>query len=132
MMDRFFQAAAGVVLAVIMGLMIRKQNAEMGMVLSLLVCCLVAAIAISYLKPVIAYIHRLQELISLDENMLHILLKVVGVTMTAEIAVMVCEDSGNAAMGKALQFLASAVILYISLPMLTALLDLVEEILGRV
>ena len=57
------------------------------------------------------------------------LLKIVGICFTAEIASLICEDSGNAALGKALQSLAGAVILYLSLPMLTKLLDLVEGIL---
>lgn len=131
-MDRFFQSACAVMLAVVLSLVLKKQNGEFGLILSLCVCCLVAAAAIQYLRPVIRFVTRLQELTSINSQMLSILLKVAGVSMTAEIAVMVCQDSGNGAMGKALQFLASAVILYISLPMLEALLELVEEILGRV
>ena len=63
--------------------------------------------------------------------MLTILLKVVGTALIAEIVTLVCMDGGNASMGKALQFLAAAVILWLSLPMLTALLELIEEILGN-
>ena len=44
---------------------------------------------------------------------------------------MICEDSGNGALGKALQFLASAVILYLSLPLLSKLLDIVEGMLDN-
>lgn len=131
-MERFFQAAAGVLLAVILTLVIRKQSSEIGLLLSIFVCCIVGAVAAYYIDPVMDFVRKLQSLGALDSDMLQILLKVVGVAFTAEIASLVCEDSGNSAMGKTLQFLASAVILYLSLPILTALLELVEGILGNV
>lgn len=131
-MERFFQAAAGVLLAVILILAIQKQSREISVLLSLFVCCMVGCLAAGYIGPVLDFVKKLQSIGGLDWQMLQILLKVVGVAFISEIAGLICEDSGNSAMGKALQFLASAVILYLSLPMLTALLDLVEGILGMV
>ena len=86
----------------------------------------------AYLKPVIAFIQQLRSVGNLDSEMLAVLLKVVGTAMIGEIAALVCVDAGNAAMGKALQILTVATILWLSLPMFTALLDLVETILGNV
>lgn len=119
-------------MAVILTLVIRKQSSEISLLLSICVCCLVAGLAVGFMRPVMDFIRRLQSLGALDTDMLRILLKVVGVAFTAEIASLICEDSGNSAMGKTLQFLASGVILYLSIPMLTTLLDLVEGILGNV
>ncbi len=130
-MERYFQAAAGILLAVILILAIQKQSREISVLLSLFVCCAVGCLAAGYIAPVIDFVKELQRIGGLNTQMLQILLKVVGIAFTSEIAGLICEDSGNAAMGKVLQFLASAVILYLSLPMLTALLKLVEEILGN-
>jgi hypothetical protein len=44
---------------------------------------------------------------------------------------MVCADAGNASLGKVLQILASAVILWLSLPVFTALIELIQKILGE-
>jgi stage III sporulation protein AD len=74
---------------------------------------------------------RLQKIGALNQELLNILLKIVGICFTAEIAGLICEDSGNGALGKALQFLASAVILYLSLPLLSKLLDIVEGMLDN-
>lgn len=131
-MSVFFQATVGVLLAVVLTLTIRRQGSEMAMLLSLAVCCIVAGLAIRYLEPIVTFMLRLQSIASVDADTLRILLKAVGIAFTAEIAVMICEDSGNGALGKALQMLASAVILYLALPILTALLELVENILGNV
>ena len=51
--------------------------------------------------------------------------------MIGDVAGLICADAGNAAMGKGLQFMAVAVILWLSLPMMNALLELIEGILGN-
>ena len=130
-MGRFYQAAAGILVAVILILTLRKQGNELALLLSVLVCCMVGFLAAEFLEPVIHFLQRLQKLGTLNVDFLNTLLKIVGICFMAEIAGMICEDSGNGALGKVLQFLASAVIMYLSLPMLTKLLDLVEGILDK-
>lgn len=128
-MNGYFQAIAACMLSVILILSVRNQGKEQSLMLSLFICCSVACIAIGYLRPVVDFVQKLQNIGGLDQEMLSVLLKVVGTALIGEIASLVCSDAGNAAMGKALQFLTLAVILWLSLPMLTALLELMERIL---
>ena len=131
-MERFFVAVAGILMTVILSLTLRKQNGELALLLSLCGCVLVIGVAVGFLKPMIAFLQNLRQIAALDSKMLGILLKVTGVAILSEIAGTVCADAGNAALGKTLQMLASFVILYLSLPMMTALLELVEKILGAI
>jgi stage III sporulation protein AD len=130
-MERFYQATACVLVAVILILTLRKQGNEIALVLSVLLCCMVGFLAAGFLEPVMRFMQRLQKIGALNQELLNILLKIVGICFTAEIAGLICEDSGNGALGKALQFLASAVILYLSLPLLSKLLDIVEGMLDN-
>ncbi len=129
-MDSFFRGAAGILLTVILILALGKQGKETGLLLSILVCCMVGILAVSFLQPVVTFWQKLQETADLEPEMLRILLKVVGVALTTELGSLVCTDAGNGALGKMLQYLGSAVVLWLSLPMFTALLELVEGILG--
>ena len=129
-MAGYWEVAAVVLLAVIFILTIGKKQSDLAIVLSVGVCAMVAIVTVGYLRPVVVFVQRLQSLGTLDGDMVSILLKAVGIAFTAEIASLVCTDAGNAALGKSLQLLAAVVIVYLSLPMLTALLELVEEILG--
>ena len=131
-MDRFYLAAALALLTVILILSLRKNSGEIAVLLSLCCCCLMGVVTVGFLSPILAFIRRLQQSTSLDNEMLQTLLKVTGVAFTAEIASTVCADSGNSALAKTLQMLATAVIVYLSLPMLEALLELVERILVAV
>ncbi len=128
-MDTFFRSAAGILVAVVLILTLRKQCGEISLVITLLVCCMVGAVAAGFLEPVIHFLRRLQEIGAIDESILRTLLKIIGICFLTEITELVCKDSGNEALGKVLQLLSSGLILYLSLPMFTKLLDLVEKIL---
>lgn len=129
-MEQYFQAVAAVLLAVILVLVLRNGNRGIGELLSLLVCGMVITLAVGYIQPIVEFIQTVQNFAALDSGMLKILLKAVGISVTAEIAALLCDDSGSSAMGKTLQFLATAVIMCLSIPMLTELLELIEGILG--
>lgn len=130
-MEQFFQAVALVLLAVVLILILKGDSRGIGQLLSVLVCCMVVAGAIGYIRPVMAFVNSMQDIMGSSSQFLTVLLKVVGVSVTAEIASLLCDDAGNSALGKGLQFFATAVILWLSLPMLTSLLQLIEGILDR-
>ena len=130
-MDTFYRAVAIVLISIILVVIVKKTNSEIGQLLSILVCGMVILAAINYLQPIMDFVHRLEQITKLDSNLIKIILKVVGVTTTAEIAELICADSGNQALGKSVQILASFVIIVIAIPLFTALLDLIEEVITR-
>lgn len=130
-MDLFFQAATGVLIASILGLVLAKQGKEFTIVLTIAVCCMVVLLCITFLEPVLDLLCQLEALGNLNGEMVRILFKVVGIGLVSEIAGMVCTDAGNGSLGKALQMLGTAVILWLSIPVFQALLELVQEILGE-
>lgn len=131
-MDVFIKAAACILVALILYLVLAKQSKDISVLLTVAVCCMIAAAALSYLDPVIEFIRNLQALGNLDPQMMEIILRSVGIELLAEITGLVCADAGNAALGKTLQIIASAVVLWMSVPLFTNLIELVEEILVSV
>lgn len=131
-MELFWKVAAGVLVAVILILTLSKNSRDLALLMGLCVCVLVFTAAVSYIQPVVQFINRLQSEAGLDGNMVSVLLKAVGIGLVGEIAGLICGDSGNQALGKAVTWFSSAVILYLTLPMLTKLLELMEKILGEI
>lgn len=128
-MSVFIKAAASILVALILHLILSKQGKDFSLLLTVAVCSIVAVTAFQYFEPVIDFFQNLQVIGNLDSDMLSIILRAVGIGLLSEITGVICSDSGNVAMGKMLQILASAVILWISIPLFTSLLTLVEEIL---
>ena len=117
-MEGFLQASAAVLLAVILGLVLAKQSKDWAVLLTTAVCCMVLAVGAGYLKPVLDFVRELQVLSGLDPQMLTVVLKAVGIGLIAEIASLICQDAGNAALGKGIQILASMAVLWLSLPLM--------------
>jgi stage III sporulation protein AD len=128
-MDAFWKAIAAVLIAVIFGVFLQRQGKEAALLLTLTVCAMVAFLAVSYLDPVISFLEKLQALGGLDRGMVTVLLKAVGIGLISEICTAICSDSGNAALGKILQLLSAVMVLWLALPLLERLLDLLQKIL---
>lgn len=129
-MEAFWKAAAAVLLAVILGLVLDRQEKDISVLLTIAVCVMVGAIGAAHLEPVLALLRELEEAGGLQEEFLGILLKAVGVGVTGELIACICADAGKASLGKALQLLSSAVILSMAVPVFYTLLAMVRQILG--
>lgn len=126
------KAVALALVSVVLGLALHKQGEHFAVLLTLAACAMIAMVAVTYLEQVFSFFAKLQEIGNLNTDMMQILLKSVGIGLLAELSHLVCADAGKSALGKGIQILASAVVLWLSLPMLDSLLELVLEILGGV
>lgn len=130
-MTEFWKAAAIILLTVILGLAVGKREKDIAVLMTMTACCIAATIMVSYLKPVVDLLWELNVLGEMQDSVLGILLKAVGIALVAELAGMICSDAGNGSLGKTLQMLGSAVIMYLSIPVFRSFLTLIQEILGE-
>lgn len=130
-MERFFQAAACVLLTVILTITLDKQNKDLSMLLTITGSCLVLLAAISYLDPVLDFAHELERVAQLNTQTGSVLFKAAGISIIAEISALICSDSGNSALAKGIRILSVAAVLWIALPLMQELLDLVQKMMGE-
>ena len=131
-MEVFLKASAGVLTALILWLSLNKYNKENAVLLTLAVCAMVVTAAIAFLRPIIDFLQKLQGIVDLDNDLLAVILKAVGIGLITEISALICKDAGNESMGKALQILSSVAVLWISIPVFEKLISLLDKILGSV
>ncbi len=129
-MDILFKAAAGVLLTVVISLILSRQGKDFSAILVICVCCMVCSAAVRFYQQIFQFIHKLEQTGNLNGELISVILKSVGIALLSEITVLICSDSGNAALGKVIQILSSAVIIWLCIPLFTELLELVENILG--
>ena len=131
-MDTFLKATIAILIALIFYLILLKESKDISAVLTIVVCSAICISAVEFLIPILDFITSLQELSNFDNQMLTIILRCVGIGLLTEITTMICADSGNSAMGKTLQLLATAIVLWLSLPLFTEMIALIKEILREV
>ena len=129
-MESYLKIIIVVLITIVLGLIISKQGRDYSAVLSIVAVVLVLIGAIAYLKPVITFVSKVSSVGKLNNELLHTLLKSVGIGLLAELVCLICIDSGQNALGKTVQIFSGAVILWLSIPIFTQLLELVENILG--
>ena len=131
-MGIFWKAAAAALITVVLSLALGKQEKDIGAILSIAVCCMVMVSSLVYLEPVLEFLRELETIGDLQGDFLGILLKALGIGLVAEIAATVCADAGNGSLGKTIHTLGAAAILYLSLPVFRAMLDLLRRILEEI
>jgi stage III sporulation protein AD len=131
-MDVFLKAAAGVLIAVVVSLVLSRDGKDFSILVVICVSVMVGVSALSYVEKVLDFIRKLEQMGNLNSQLLAILFKAVGIGLISEITTMICADSGNSALGKMIQILSTAVILWLCIPMFTELMDLISQVLGGI
>lgn len=131
-MEIFLKACGGILIGVLLWVCLDKQGKDIGLLLTVAISCMVMVAAIAYLRPVLDFIQRLQSIGNLNREMMEIIVKAVGVGILSELCALICKDAGNAAMGKTVEILSTAAIIWLSLPIFEKLLSLIDTILGNI
>ncbi len=131
-MNIFLKTIAGSIITVILCVILAKQGKDMSVLLGIAVCCLIVTAAAEYLHPVVDFFRKLQAMGNIDGEIFSVLMKAVGIGLLGEIVSLICADGGNAALGKSVQIMTVAVMIWIALPILQELLTLIDNILGAV
>ncbi len=130
-MELYFKASALILVTVILSLFLGKLEKDVAMLVTIAACCFAGGAVLHYLEPTFSMLSEILSISSIQNETLGILLKVVGITFLSETAGAICSDAGNGSLAKMLQFLSSGVVLYLSVPVIQILLDLVLEIMGE-
>lgn len=130
-MDIIFKTVGIAMVTLILCQFLGKQNKDIATLVGLAACCIVITGAGYYLESIVSFIRNLRITGNLNEEFIEILLKAVGIGLVCELASLICADAGNTALGKSIHIMASGAILWISLPLFTSLIDLINTILGE-
>lgn len=128
-MALIYRCIGGALICAALVAVLNRQNKDIALALQMLVSVLLVSCAIGCLGPVLQFIGELQNIGGLDADLVDVLWKITGIALVTEIASVICADAGNASLGKGLQMVAAAVILCLSVPAYSALLELLQNLL---
>lgn len=131
-MADYLRWTAAVLIGLILSLVISKQSKDMSLLLTLAVCVLVCLGALEFLEPVTELLRELRRLGGLDSEAVSILMKAAVIGLLSELMGLICADVGEGALGKALQLLSNAAVLWLSIPLLRQLITMVGEVLAEI
>ena len=128
-MNIFIKSIICIFSALIVYIILQQQGKDFSIILTLAVCIMIAVAVLQQLRQLSELLNQLLILSKIDNKMVQILLKAVGISLLTEISAAICNDAGNAALGKMLVLLGSIAILLTSIPLFTGLIDFINSIL---
>ena len=128
-MEDSFRLSAMLVTAALLTLVLKKQSPELSLVLTLCACALGAGLLFSWLKPVLSLASSLAARAELEDRLAAPLWKCLGLGLLTELTATVCTDAGQTALARLAELGGGLLCLVVSLPLLQAVLALIEELL---
>lgn len=121
--------AALAVSGVLLGLMLRQTKPEYGIFLSMATCMAIFACLLSRMQAVFGYLEQFGTLVDIDGAYLDTILKMLGITYITQFASDICRDAGYGAISSQIELFARVSILFLSFPVLLALVETIGEVL---
>ena len=113
-----------------LALQLKSGKREYGIYLSIAVSLVVFFCMSGRLSVIVDTINTISGYIKIDSTYINAMLKMLGVTYLAEFASGICKDAGYQTIAGQIEIFAKLSILALSMPVLTALLQTIQEFLS--
>ena len=127
-MDTLLQVAGLGLIAVLLGLVLKKGNGVLALLLTLAACAAMTVSIVRLAEPVVSFLSELRQLAGL-EPALQQRLRTVGIGLLTQLTASVCADAGESTVARLIELCGSVLGIYTALPLLEAVLSLLRTML---
>lgn len=108
---------------------IKKWNSDFLPLLRIALTLLLTAAVLTWISPLIAYLHQLTELSGMVDSA-EILLKALGIAWLTQCCADVCRESGEGGAANGVELAGKVELLLLALPLINRVLEVVGELLS--
>lgn len=116
-------------IALVIIIILKQYRPEYAIYVSIIAGILILFLAIEKITGIINLLQSISEKTYINKTFLTILLKITGIAFITEFAVSVCSDAGEKAIASKIEIGSKVIIITMSIPIITSLLELIIEIL---
>lgn len=116
-------------IALIIIIILKQYRPEFAIYVSILTGILIILLITDKLTDIIQLLNSIASKASINTEFLALLLKITGIAFLAEFAVSICKDAGEAAIASKVEIGSKIIIIAMSIPIISALLEIVLKIL---
>lgn len=115
--------------ALILIIILKQYKPEFTIYASIIAGAIILLMVMDKLYSIINLLSNISQKAGIGNKFLKIILKITGIAILTEFAVSICKDSGESAIASKIDLGGKIIIISISIPIITALLELVISIL---
>ena len=116
-------------IALIIIILLKQYKPEFVIYVSILAGVLILFLVMDKLSSVVTLLRSIADKASINMNFLNLLIKITGIAFLSEFAVSICKDSGESAIASKIELGSKIIIIFMSIPIISSLLQLVIKIL---
>lgn len=116
-------------IALIIIIMLKQYRPEYAIFISVLTGVLILFLVMDRLTGIINLIESIQSKFSINTQFIALLIKITGIAFLSEFAVSICKDSGEAAIASKIELGSKIIIISMSIPIISSLLEIILKIL---
>ncbi|NLL70135.1 MAG: stage III sporulation protein AD [Epulopiscium sp.] len=116
--------------ATILSLILKKQNPEFSLYISIVTGVLIFFMTLNKLSVVLEMIKKIAQEVEVNTIYIQIIFKIIGISYLAEFGSQLCNDAGESAISSKIEFAGKVLIMVVSAPILMTLMDLITKLLA--
>ena len=128
-MEEIIKIIGIALIAVILIIIIKQYRPEFALYISLIAGCIILFFALDKLSIVVNLLKQISDKSGINNKFLNLLLKMTGIAYLAEFAISICKDSGETAIANKLEIGSKAIIMVMSIPIISNLLEVILKVL---
>lgn len=118
-------------IALIITVLLRQYKPEFAIYISLIAGVLILLLVMDKLTGIINLLQTLESKASINTKFIMLLIKITGIAFLSEFAVSICKDSGESAIASKIEIGSKIIIISMSIPIISALLEIILKILPQ-
>lgn len=116
-------------IALIIIILLKQYKPEFAIYVGLLTGVLILGLVLAQLTGIINLIQNIANKASINSTFITLLIKITGIAFLSEFAVSICKDSGEGAIANKIELGSKIIIISMSIPIISSLLELILKIL---
>ena len=116
-------------IALVIIIMLKQYRPEYAIFISILTGILILILVMDRLTGIINLIQSIEDKFSINTQFIALLIKITGIAFLSEFAVSICKDSGEAAIASKIEIGSKIIIISMSIPIISSLLEIILKIL---
>ena len=128
-MDEIIKILGIGLISLVIAIILKQYRPEYAIYVSIIAGILILFLAMDKLSGIINLLQSIADKTYINKQFLGILLKITGIAIITEFAVSICADAGEKAIATKIEIGSKVIIIAISIPIISSLLELIIEIL---
>lgn len=128
-MDQMIPIAAAALIGGLCAVVLKREVGAISLVLSIVTSIVLLSLVTAGALGILSLLRQLAETADISDALLAPMLKVLGIEVITNLVVHICRDAGESGIASAVELTGAVCALYTSIPVIQAVLILIEELL---